>query len=58
MPSIPLGVAEHSLDFRANSRPVRQPLRRFDKDKCRVIGEEVHKLLADGFIKKVFHQSG
>jgi hypothetical protein len=35
-------VAEHSLDIRANSRPVRQHLRRFDEEKHRVIGEEFH----------------
>jgi hypothetical protein len=34
---------------------VKQPLRRFDEEKCRAIGEEVHKLMAVGFIKKVFH---
>jgi hypothetical protein len=48
-------VAEHSLDIRANSRSVRQPLRRFDEEKHRVIGEEVHKLFAAGVIKEVFH---
>jgi hypothetical protein len=42
MSSIPREAAEHSLDIRANSRSVRQPMRRFDKEKHRVIGEEVH----------------
>jgi hypothetical protein len=55
MPGIPREVAEHSLDMRARARPVKQSLRRFDEEKCRVIGEEVHKLLAAGFIKEVFH---
>jgi hypothetical protein len=44
MPGIPRDVAEHSLDIRAGARPVRQPLRRFDEEKRRVIGEETHKL--------------
>jgi hypothetical protein len=44
MPGIPRDVAEHSLDIRAGARPVRQPLRRFDEEKRRVIGEEIHKL--------------
>jgi hypothetical protein len=44
MPGIPRDVAEHSLDIRAGARPVKQPLRRFDKEKRRVIGEELHKL--------------
>jgi hypothetical protein len=44
MPGIPRDVAEHSLDIRAGARPIRQPLRRFDNGKRRVIGEEIHKL--------------
>jgi hypothetical protein len=44
MPGIPRDVAEHSLDIRAGARPVKQPLRRSDKGKRRVIGEEIHKL--------------
>jgi hypothetical protein len=56
MPDISREVAEHSsLDIRAGSRLVRQHLRRFNEEKCRVIGEEVHKLLVAGFIKEVFH---
>jgi hypothetical protein len=55
MPGIPRDVAEHSLDIRAGARPVKQPLRRFDEEKRRAIGEEIHKLMAAGFIKEVFH---
>jgi hypothetical protein len=55
MPGIPRDVAEHSLDIRAGARPVKQLLRRFNEEKCRAIGEEVHKLMAVGFIKEVFH---
>jgi ribonuclease HI len=55
MPGIPRDVAEHSLDIRAGARPVKQSLRRFDEEKRRAIGEEVHKLMAAGFIKEVFH---
>jgi hypothetical protein len=55
MPGIPRDVAEHSLDIRARARPVKQHLRRFDEEKCRAIGEEIHKLMAAGFIKEVFH---
>jgi hypothetical protein len=36
-------------------RDVKQPLRRFDEEKRRAIGEEIHKLMAAGFIKEVFH---
>jgi hypothetical protein len=55
MPDIPRDVAEHSLDIRAGARPMRQTLRRFDEEKRRAIGEEIHKLLVAGFIKEVFH---
>jgi hypothetical protein len=54
MPGIPRDVAEHSLDIRAGARPMKQSLHRFDEEKCRAIGEEVHKLMAAGFIKEVF----
>jgi hypothetical protein len=55
MPGIPREVTKHSLDIHANSRPMRQHLRRFDEEKHRVIGEEVDKLLVAGFIKEVFN---
>jgi hypothetical protein len=51
MPGIPRNVAEHSLDIRAGARPVKQPLRRFEEEKHRAIGEEIHKMIAAGFIK-------
>jgi hypothetical protein len=53
MPGISRDVAEHSLYIRAGARPVKQPLRRFDEEKHRAIGEEIHKLMAAGFIKEV-----
>ena len=55
MPGIPRDVTEHSLDIRASAQPVKQHLRRFDEEKRRAIGEEIHKLMAAGFIKEVFH---
>jgi hypothetical protein len=42
MPGIPREVAEHALEIRAGSKPVKQRLRRFDKEKCKVINEEIH----------------
>jgi hypothetical protein len=55
MPGIPRDVAEHSLDIRPGARPVKQHLRRFDEEKRSAICEEVHKLVAAGFVKEVFH---
>ena len=58
MPGIPREVAEHALDVRAGSRPVRQRLRRFDEEKRRAIGEEVQKLLAADSSRKYPTRSG
>jgi len=55
MPGIPREVAEHSLEIRASSKPVKQRLRRFDEEKRKIIGEEIQKLLTAGFIKEVHH---
>jgi hypothetical protein len=43
------------LDIHVGSRSVRQHRRQFNEEKCRVIKEEVQKLLATGFINEVFH---
>jgi hypothetical protein len=48
-------VAEHKLNIKPGSKPVKQRLRRFNDEKCKVIGEEVMKLLSAGFIREVFH---
>jgi hypothetical protein len=55
MPGIPREVAEHALEIQAGSKPVKQRLCRFDEEKRRIIGEEIHKLLEAGFIKEVHH---
>jgi hypothetical protein len=52
MPGIPRDVAEHSLDIRAGSRPVKQHLRCFDEEKRSAIGEEIQKLMAQGSSKR------
>ena len=48
-------VIEHSMGIRAGSKPVKQRLRRFDEEKRKIIGEEIHKLLTARFIKEVHH---
>jgi len=55
MPSILREVAKHSLEIRAGSKPEKQRLCHFDEEKCKIIGEEVHKLLMAGFIKEIYH---
>ena len=55
MLGIPREVAEHTLNVKPGSRPVKQCLRRFDEEKRKAIGEEIAKLLAAGLIKEVQH---
>ena len=43
------------MEIRAGSKPVKQRLLRFDEEKRRIIGEEVHELLTAGFIQEVRH---
>jgi hypothetical protein len=43
------------LRIKPGSKPVQQRLHRFDEEKRRVIDKEIEKLLAAGFIKKVYH---
>jgi hypothetical protein len=33
--------AEHKLNIKLRSKPVKQRLRRFNDDKCKAIGEEI-----------------
>jgi hypothetical protein len=55
MPGIPREVTEHALEIRAGSKLVKQCLCRFNEEKRKVIGEEIHKLLEARFIKEVHH---
>ena len=55
MSGISREVTEHALKIRPGYKPVKQCLHRFDEEKRRAIGEEITKLLAAGFIKKVYH---
>ena len=52
---MPRELAEHSLHVRKDAKPVKQPLRRFAKDRRKIIGEEVTNLLVAGFIMEVLH---
>jgi hypothetical protein len=52
MPNVPRELAEHSLDVSKTTKPVKQKLRRFAKDRKEVIRVEVLKLLVVGFIRE------
>ena len=55
MPGVPRELAEHTLNVDPKYKPVKQFLRRFNKERRKAIGEEVARLLAAGFIIEVFH---
>jgi hypothetical protein len=50
MPVVPRELAEHSLDISKTSKPVKQKLHRFAKDRKEVIRVEILKPLATGII--------
>ena len=53
MPGVSTDFVEHKLHVRSDAKPVRQPLRRLLEEKRRVVGEEIARLLAAGFIMEV-----
>ena len=54
MPGVPRKFAEHKLHVREDAKPVKQPLRRLSEEKRGIVGEEIARLLAAGFIMEVF----
>jgi hypothetical protein len=58
MPSIPREVAQHALNIRSGSKPIKQHLCRFNEEKCTAIGEEIAKLLAAGSSRKCIIPNG
>jgi len=55
MPGVPRNLIEHSLNVSKTTRPVKQKLRRFARDKKEAIRTEITWLLVAGFIKEVYH---
>jgi hypothetical protein len=55
MPSVPTQLAEHALEVSKTTRPIKQKLRRFAKDRKHAIEVEACKLLAVGFIRECKH---
>jgi hypothetical protein len=51
MSGVPRELAEHSLHVSKTAKPVKQKLRRFEKDR-KVIMVEILKLLPAGFIRE------
>jgi hypothetical protein len=55
MPGVPRELAEDTLEVNKTTRPIKQKLRRFAKDRKQAIKVEVCKLLATGFIRECKH---
>jgi hypothetical protein len=55
MPGVPRELAEHKLEVNKTTRPNKQKLWPFAKDRKQYIGVEVFKLLAAGFIRECQH---
>jgi hypothetical protein len=55
MKGTPREVAEHKLNIKWGSKPVKQHLCHFNDDKCKAISEEIKKLLSSWIIREVFH---
>jgi hypothetical protein len=55
MPDVSRDRIEHSLNVDPKAKPIKQKLRRFEKDKKEAIRVEVTRLLVAGFIKEVYH---
>jgi hypothetical protein len=55
MPGVPRHLIEHSLNVSKTTRPIKQNLQRFARDKKEAIREEVTRLLAARFIIEVYH---
>jgi hypothetical protein len=53
MPGVPRELIEHALNVDPKTRPVKQPLRRFDEPKRKAIAAELHCLENAGFIKEI-----
>jgi hypothetical protein len=46
-------LVEHALNMDPKARPIKQPLRRFDKPKSKVIAAQLHRLENAGFIREI-----
>jgi hypothetical protein len=53
MPGVPRELVEHTLNVDPKAKPVKQPLRRFDKPKRKAIASELHRLENAGFIREI-----
>ena len=55
MSGVPRGLAKHRLRVDPKVKPVKEHLRRSTVQKRKAIGEEMARLLADEFIREIYH---
>jgi hypothetical protein len=55
MSRVPRELIEHELHLDSKAKPIKKWLHHFTQDKKDVIKKEIARLLATGFIKKVYH---
>jgi hypothetical protein len=53
MLGVPRELVEHALNIDPKEKPVKQPLRRFDKPKRKAIASELHRLKNARFIREI-----
>jgi hypothetical protein len=53
MLGVPRELVEHALNVDPKSRPVKQPLQRFDEPKRKAIAAELHRLESAGFFREI-----
>jgi hypothetical protein len=58
MLGVPRELVEHALNVDPKAKPVKQPLRRFDKPKRKAIASELHRLENAGFIQEIKRRLG
>jgi hypothetical protein len=53
MHGVPRELVEHALNVDPKTKPVKQPLRRFDEPKRKAIASELHRLENTRFIREI-----
>jgi hypothetical protein len=53
MPGVPRELVEHALNVDPKAKPVKQPLRRFDEPKRKVIASELLRLESARIIREI-----
>jgi hypothetical protein len=53
MPGVPRELIDNALNVDPKARPLKQPLRQFDKPKHKAIAAELHRLENAGFIREI-----